>query len=328
MAIVVYQCDTCERTIEVPRQPKGLEVMSRCIITQGCRGKLFQTDLKIDYVRGQFPPRVEGLDDWIQRQALFTYRQTVENDEWVVEHNLGSNPAIQVFVDRPNGLLEIIPLEIEIVDANNTIIRFDRDETGIAQLVSRITNPDILQALAVPEEQVNITQITNGSELTFATLYAASGSPLNANITVDITYVLNNGTTLLKQYLVDDNPSITSPWVNYNEIIFKGRTYLVRSFNIIIPEITNGTISNGASFYFSNISNQIAGTYTGFRPLESIILLANDPYAIADKNKSQFINLLSINSALDATNAFFYNNGELFASNNIIQSVFPPIRQK
>ena len=68
MAIVVYNCDTCKREVELPQNKEGLEVIQRCIITAGCRGKLYQTDLKLNHIRGKLPDSVIGLVDWSQRE--------------------------------------------------------------------------------------------------------------------------------------------------------------------------------------------------------------------------------------------------------------------
>ena len=99
MAIVVYKCDVCKRDIELEQNIKGLENIQRCTITHGCRGKLYQTKVLPDYVRGRLPDQVAGLDDWRQRTVLYNHEQTIESDSWLVNHNLGTFPSVSVFVN-------------------------------------------------------------------------------------------------------------------------------------------------------------------------------------------------------------------------------------
>jgi len=125
MAIVVYKCDTCKRDIELIRNIEGLETVQRCVITLGCRGKLYQTKVHPDFTRAALPTDVLGLDNWLQRKVLHNHEQTIESTEWLVTHELGTFPAISVFVDRPttedpNNREEILPTDIRIVD-NDTL---------------------------------------------------------------------------------------------------------------------------------------------------------------------------------------------------------------
>src|ERR1700675_4297703 len=97
MAIVIYECDRCKRTIQMPQNTQGLEVMGNCIITESCHGNLqFQQTLQT-YKTGQPTPIAQGLEDWVQRKALFTFKQTLKNTIWKVDHGMGINPSVKVY---------------------------------------------------------------------------------------------------------------------------------------------------------------------------------------------------------------------------------------
>ena len=64
MAVVQFLCDTCKRTIEIPQDPRKLEVIKRCVITEGCRGNLLQQRVFQNFVRGRPTEPVTGLEDW------------------------------------------------------------------------------------------------------------------------------------------------------------------------------------------------------------------------------------------------------------------------
>ena len=149
MSIVVYRCDVCTREIELQKNPNGVETIQRCKITHGCRGKLYQVDVLPDYIRGSLPDNVTGLENWVQRRVLSDHTQSIERSEWTVTHNLGAFPSYSVFVDRPlvddlEHREEITPTDVEIVDSNTLILKFDRNWSGIAQFVARASDPQLL----------------------------------------------------------------------------------------------------------------------------------------------------------------------------------------
>ena len=127
MAIVEYKCDVCKRTTQIPRNEKGLERIQRCIITQGCRGKLYQNNLFEDFVRGSLPDQVAGLNNWVQRKVLHNHEQPIERTEWIIEHNMGTLPTINVFIDQlgTDDRLEIIPENVTIIDKNAVSLTFE-----------------------------------------------------------------------------------------------------------------------------------------------------------------------------------------------------------
>ncbi len=323
MSIVVYKCPICDRTIDIVRNEQGLETVGRCIITDGCRGQLYQLSVKQDFSRGQFPSAVAGLTDWSQREILYNHIQSVEDSVWLITHNLGVNPSVQVHVDRPSGdttvLVEVEPDSIVIISENVLQVNLSRDESGIAQCIGRSSRP-VIKNVRVEEETTTITpfQLSGNSEISIATLDSST------NNTFVFTFVTPDGRTIDLTYIVDDVPSIVSPGSTTDKVFFHGKSYTVRSFSGIDQVlITNGSVSDSSSFYIKTVD-----VGSGARPMlaeEVIFLLADSPYAETDRIDDRFIDPTVI-GADEATFSFFYENGEFYAYDNLIETVFPNIR--
>ena len=316
MAVVTYTCDVCKRSIDVPENKRGLTVVQRCIITAQCKGKLHQVSANRDYTRGQRPPSVEGLDDWKPRSALYNFKQTIKSNIWEIEHNLGNNPAVLIYVlddlVDPPVLKEVSIDSVKIVtiDSNNLTITFPKAEAGQVQCISRATVPAKITA----QTSVSTTQITHNGELTIAT---------NDNvwdhfdtIPITITFITPVNTYASLDYEVGYEPSlVNSAWANSSSIFLKNRKYTVRSFNVINdnPSFTNGTIPNG-----SKISS-IQYTGSSGKGDDIIVLLANSPYTIYDKIIDKYISFDYV-----AANVLI-NNEELYAYDSIIEVLYPSV---
>lgn len=341
MAIIRYGCTVCKRELEIPENKRGLEVIHRCIITDGCRGYLYKLERKQDFIRGEFPSKVPGLIDFTARRVLYNHEQAVAAREWYVVHNLGVAPSVQVLVNRSvitSEIQEEIPCILrnntetfeqvettdftkEITSPNTLTIRFTDPQSGLAQMIARSTAP------VVTEEVVATTsstfQITNDSLLTIATLNNTIPSTQSVNINIVFTPPGEASLSPIT-YTASSSVASESPWNDFSTILIQGKQYKVRSFDTYITEMANGTIPNGSSFYINKI-----GVGSPLRTLttgEVIILLALSPYADIDKITNQLIDT----NRIDATNAelaLFYQSRELYAFTSIISSTFPPIRE-
>jgi hypothetical protein len=329
MAIVVYKCDVCKREIERIRNPKGLDTIQKCIITHGCRGKLYQIKVLEDYSRGSFPEDVSGLDNWLQRKVLYNHNQAIERTEWIITHNLGTLPAIQVFVNRPiegneDNQEEIQPLDIILVDNNTIKVVFDRKYAGIAQLTTRQSDPNLLNPVTpTSTAETTFQQISNNGEITIATRISTVGTNVNTNI--KLLFNTTQGSTPTISFNADDQPALDSAWNDFNTIILKGKIYTVRSFNAITSEMTSGIIGNGSTFVFSAIDPISTQAFRNITSDEVILLTANSPYSTFDKIVDKYVDVSD--SSSDATVFdFFYDSGEFFVQSTIIQSIYPHIR--
>lgn len=328
MAVVVYKCDTCKRELEKIRDIAGMEVVSRCTISLGCRGKLYQERILNDYKRGSLPSRVSGLTDWQQRRVLYNHEQPIQNTEWIITHNLGTVPSISVYVDRPiegddENREEIIPQDVRIINADIMVLTFDREWSGIAQLVARQSDPDLLTPrLRLVTEETTQVQLSATGEMTIATRLKEGAEPAALNIHVN--YTTTAGIDSVITYVADDQPSIASPWRNVDTIVVRGKVFTVRSYQSITAEMTTGFISSGSTFRFTEVDPTNTETYRDIERGEILILLAASPYELADKITNQIIDVTNVTEETNQF-AFYYDTGEMIALDTVVKTIFPPI---
>lgn len=336
MAIVVYKCDVCKREKEFQRNIEGLEKVQRCTITHGCRGKLFQTGVLDDYIRASAPERVLGLDEWRQRKVLYNHTQSIARDSWIIEHNLGTFPSISVFVNipiegDPDNVEEIQPTDTIVVDENNMVLNFDRSWSGLAQLVARQSDPNLLKPFTriVDTTVQTLQQISISGEIAIATRISTVAECDDISLTV--SYNTTQNTTIEKTYTVNDNLlDSTSSWRDFDKVVIKGKIYTIRSYQGIYQDMQDETISSGSTFNFANITP----CPTGAPPAavsrdilqdEVYILFANEPFDTVDKLTGQYIDVFDV-TGNGNTFSLLYDTGEFFAQKDIIQDTYPPIR--
>jgi len=316
---IVYQCDTCSRKVRVPLNIYSFDVVQRCIITENCPGKLFPVkNLKEINETPVFPPEVPGLEDWFQRKILFNHVQSIANQVWLIQHNLGSKPLVQVLIDRQISndeftQVELAPDEFEVItiDLNTVQVVLFRAESGIAQCIGtaslNLINPQVITTVTLSD-----IQLTGDAELTIAT------SDPSTLISVTIVFKGNNPDTVVSYVGVDNAPSIDSPWVGANIVHIAGKNYTVRSFNILtnLPAaayFSNGLINDGSQIFFTGFSSEIN---------QNFILLGRPPFSAVDRITDQVIDIATIDPVAPAT---YYNRGEMFANPAAIRSIYPPV---
>lgn len=259
MAVVIYQCTVCKREIELIRNKRGLETVGPCTITHGCRGRLHQQDVRLDFVRGRQVPDVVGLENWRQRKMLYNHTQVLEQQTWVIKHSLGTFPSVQVFVKRPlsenqENLEEITPKDVWIVDDNTLEVVFEKVESGVAQVLARSSDPDLIQPRIQPEfaPPIEKMQLTNSGEITVAVKADIIGN-INDPISFTMQYRTADGSLIEQDYVADSTPSILSPWRDKDTIVIKGKSYNVRSFQLINQLMVEGTVITGSTMEFKRI---------------------------------------------------------------------------
>lgn len=319
MAVVVFKCDTCNREIEKIRKPETIEVIQRCVITSGCRGKLYQENVLQDYSRGTLPNDVPGLTNWIQRRKLYTHRQTLQRKVWTITHNLNTIPSVQIYGDSSGSLIPVTPLSIDIVDENTLTITLSRDYSGIAQLIARSSEQEADQEQSETMQQQNI-QITNDGIITIAVLEeATAGSPATNivpgdNITVNF---FNSSLNTQVNYQIQ-NTTITSPWSDYNRVLIQNKVYNIYQAE---PQSSLLNIQNGSSFYFNFDSVSYNLTTNNDK---MFVLFAYPPQQTFDKATDKYLDVTKINSP--NTQLGFISNQQLNVPENLIDNVYPPIR--
>lgn len=314
----VYECDICKRRSRVPTNRQGLDVMPRCNITSGCKGYLHRvTALRDVNSTPSTPPEIEGVQDWYQRNVLYTHQQPIRSEMWVVEHNLQNIPVMHLFVERESStgvtLEPYTNFTTEVVDANTLIIRFATAQSGQVQCVSLVS-----------KNAVNY--ITRPSTSTGASIPASSTSGEITIATLDTTHLVDIqlnfaavGTTV--GYVgVDNIPSVQSAWIGVNHIIVNGRKYTVRSFNIASGSaaelFATGVIPSGTAFAFSQINGTI------IQPNQVLVLLSNTPHTFADRIYDQYIDVTHVSAS---TPELYYATGAVMAQSSIVRTTYPHI---
>ena len=312
----VHQCDVCQRYVRLPTNSQGLDVIQRCIITKNCSGSLHRIlNSKRITQTPSSTPAVDGVDDWFQRNVIFTHTQVVGARKWIIAHNFGNVPVVQVFVQRVNGtslkneLVETTDCIIEST-STTTVVTFTTAQQGVAQCLS------LSSASLKPEVTIlkDLELLTNAGELTIATL---DNSP---SINITLSYVnTEDGSSVDVTYgSVDNSPSVKSPWAGTSIILLNGKQRFVRSFNIIT--------TFGGSVFFSNSQNITNGLQVNFPSLaanhanENVILFGKPPFATVDKVLTEY---LDVGYASDGK--ILLDNKNLYTGSNNKRSTYPPI---
>lgn len=207
------------------------------------------------------------------------------------------------------------PKNMQIIDANSTLLEFDTPCSGTAQCVA-LASQNTLAGRRQTVASDSVFKLTNNGEITIATTAAAS------LITTVITFksaVLRDGVNAVFGD-VDNIASVASPWVGVRRVFVNNKTLYVRSFNIANTPPVPGIMTSGnvnpiqAEFTFSNFGNKL---------YENYILLGNSPYATVDRIYDRIIDI----GALSRTSPeIYYSNGEVYVKSSVIQNVYPVIK--
>lgn len=97
----VYKCDTCNRKVRVATSKDGIDVVQRCIITHGCKGKLYRVrDARDANSTSAFPAEVPGIQDWFQRRVVYDHSQPIKSQKWLIKHNLQNKPIVYAYTTK------------------------------------------------------------------------------------------------------------------------------------------------------------------------------------------------------------------------------------
>ncbi len=301
-AVVLFRCSGCNRLIHLRENEKGVTTVGLCTLTEGCTGALVQTDRVQTTATPPIADNIPDVVNRVERNVLFNHSQGIVSNIWTVTHNLGTNPVVQVAVDRPGQTerVEIEPQLIEIVDKNTTRITFDRNESGIAQFLSRSSSSSASATTAVAEP--TRFQLTASGIMTIATTL------LETN--VGITYIDDVGNTTSQIYPITYPPTTESPWSDSVTVVLNGIEYNVGTID------TNGFGIDPSSFFFDGLGTA--------QPENMFLPLAQAPFNNIDKIKRKVVFVEGIGAA-EAVNSFAVANGQHFVVDTIIEEVYPPV---
>lgn len=336
MTTINFQCNVCQRFIQLQENPQGLTVFGKCIITEGCLGQLNTVSRNIDSNRDVYPDSVEGLLDYFPRKAFFQYTQSILATTWNINHDLSTSPAVVVYVNTIENapLVQLNPnkFTITILTKDTLTITLQQPYMGIAQCIARSTTVTAnLPPIASTQVQVTV----NGIMTLAVQEYIANIPPLSTvvmdnapfSLLVNVKQPSQTLTTTAENVLPTINSEST--WSDWPKILVRKRkNYLVRTLNVLNLGAFNGTsvnnIQNGTQVSFSDV----LFPFSSFRAINSreiLVLLTNAPYTNIDKVKGKIIDLGDmINSPI---NYFTFTNGDLFVDSSLIDISFPSTSQ-
>lgn len=350
MAVVVYQCDTCKRETYRQQNRRGLDVISRCIITSGCHGKLNLQEVKPSYAIGHATTPVIGLADWSARKVLFTYHQGFLKKTWEISHKLNNQPSVTVYVYK-DGLNSTTLVKEEpesiVYTSNDTItLTFRNAVTGIAQCQARSASDGQNITTLIPVDttptDANVFStdrsfgITNGmdaGELTLATrvgTVAISGFAPTQEIQLTAHFLSPTDLSeiavpvVMTMRTVNNTPVDTtgSPWAGSKYATIRGRKYLLRSVNLHTDgNLTLRGIPQGAPCYFTV---KYLGQDRTLVEDEMLILTSSHPHHSVDRNYSEIADLAKLTKD-KATAYTSYVDDDLLGNTSLLEEIFPSI---
>lgn len=362
MAVVVYECDTCKRDVYRKQNTQGIDIVGRCIITDGCKGKLLQKEIKPSHAVGHSTAPVIGLRDWEPRKILYTHTQGLAKKQWVIQHNMGGMPIVNVFSYSVDGSLKlnpIVPLDIEFTSSNVVTISFATSVAGVSQLLMRSSvadqsittlKPRLIESNFNPDLFILSESLfmTNGAEsygeLTIATR-VATRDRLNYGFDPYEEFVIQphylspaTGKEILPLMpamhfrAVDKLPvdTASSPWAGVTKTVIQGAQYIVRSANIHPAAGTLPTlgIPEGSPVYFTvKLWNAAEQAYTTDRVLkkgELLGLMADSPFLTVDKILDKYVDLSQVTEAT-APRQLVYTDYNWRVNPSLLTKTYPTI---
>ncbi|QDJ96518.1 gene transfer agent host specificity protein [Xanthomonas phage Xoo-sp13] len=364
MATISFKCDTCKRTVELVENPQGFTVVGKCVITNGCVGRLYKTGRNPNNVRESAPTYVEGLDNYVPRRTFYEFNQTLASNKWDVTHNMGILPSTFVYIRQDNGTY--VPADnssytVTPLSKNRITITFPQKVVGILQCIAKSTVPLVPSTLPAAE---SLFQVSANGVVTFAvpkyitqlrgSVPAVSSPVVTPTITPSVTPTstpvslpVNMSTTGNIQIEIEitkpnedpficfeDFPNVISnesPWAGWSEVLVaKRRNYSVRSANLLrlkvfgSADLEAGDIPNGTRLRFLRIDFG-DGRKEAIPSRTLLMLLAKSPYAFVDKVKDRIVDVGELIG--DSPDYFIYNNGELFLDSSKVEKSYPDINR-
>lgn len=363
MATISYKCDTCKRKVELVENPQGFTVVGKCVITNGCTGRLYKTERNPNNVRESSPSYVEGLNNYVPRRAFHQFAQTLSSDKWKVVHDMGVLPSTFVYLLQPDGSYlqqDNSAYTLKAVDKNTILITFPTKVKGIVQCVAKSTVPIVPSTLPEAEE---LFQVSTKGVITFAVpkfLTQTNGSippvsppaitptltpsptptstpftlPLNlcasdSVIQIEIEITKPNEDPFVCFEDVSNFTDINSPWNGWGELLVSNRrNYCMRTVSIL-----KLNVFGNAELKASDIPN---GTRIRFLRIDYgtgrkeeipsrglLMLLSKSPYEYVDKVKNRIVDVGELIG--DTPDYFIYRDGELFLDEAKIEKTYPDI---
>ncbi|BBA65518.1 hypothetical protein [Xanthomonas phage XacN1] len=363
MATISYRCDTCKRAIELVENPQGFTVVGKCVITNGCVGRLYRTERNPNNVRESAPTYVSGLDNYVPRRAFYEFAQTLASDKWKVTHNMGILPSTFVYLQQEDGtfaLSDNSAYKVTPVDKNTVMVTFPTKVRGIIQCVAKSTVP-LVPPTVTPEAaqfQVSATgvitfaipkyltqirgQIPQVSAPTVTPTLTPSPTPTQTPINMPLNLCEESNVIQIEIEITKPNEdpfvcfeeveNVTdnrSPWNGWGEVLVgKRRNYCLRTIDLLkLKVFGNANLQPGDIPDGTRIRFLRIDYGTGRKeaiPSRGLLmLLAKSPYAYADKIKDRLVDVGELIG--DTPDYFVYRGGELFLNETKVERSYPDI---
>lgn len=338
MSTISYNCDTCKRDIELLENIQGITVFSKCVITDGCKGKLHVTARNPDSIREEYPQPITGLQNYSPRRVFYSHIQENLTNIWKFIHNLSVEPSITIYCDENGQLVEIDENDyiVDTLDDNNTIITFNEPKSGVAHLIARSSVP-ITPKIEV--SAVNTKQLSKDGLITFAVPeFINFTTPVYdmATTNIQVAILLEVPDEEVQECIETITPTIdaNSPWFSWDKILLRNRRVLlprtthILDFNVFEDSTFKlSDIENGTTLRFTRIrfGDDTLG-YTKWYTINSrllFILLSQTPHSNVDKLLGTILDMGElVNEEYDYLT---FIDGELFANESSLDNVYPDI---
>lgn len=334
MATNTYRCDTCKRDAEILERTSGLDTLSRCIITSGCRGRLYRVERNPNNVRETLPPPVPGLVDYFPRKKLVTKNQSFPSNRWRFVHDLNTIPAIFIYVD--DRKLSESEYSIDLLDRTTVEVSFPSAVSGTIQLISRSSADS---STPFVQNNVQTYPVSANGILTFAIpkFITQNASPppsppidlATAQIEIEVFVKLpNEEEVACFETLI--NGSLNPAWAGWNLILVRKRkNYYVRSkkfgdFKALTAFVLNrNEIPAGTEIRFGRIDYGF-GQKVQIPPRGLMILLSTAPHSQVDKIKNKIID---VSELADSGSPLVYMGGGFTVDTKFVEETYPEIQR-
>lgn len=335
MSTISYKCDTCKREIELIENIQGMTVFSKCVITEGCKGKLYATDRNPDSIRERLPSDLSPLEDYTPRRTFFEFNQNILSDTWKIQHNMSVFPAVTVYVDIDGVIMELAADDytINLISNNNLEITFPAPTKGVVHLVARSSVPLKPSTQLEPDD---LFQVSHDGIMTVAVpkyiIHSSTSLPVdlqNVSIEIEICLEIPDREPIVCIEQFPPELDSDSPWVGWDEILvrkrrnFYPRTKKILDLNVFedstftLDDIEDGTILTFKRVNFGD------GVYRNIESRALLMLLAKKPFEPFDKILDNVIDIGELSS--ETPDFLIFSEGDLYSGNTAIERIYPDI---
>jgi len=341
MSTVRYQCDTCKREIDLIENKSGLTTFGRCVITDGCRGRLYKISRNPNNIREFLEePTIPNIKNRIPRRAFFSFTQNVPKRVWQVRHDLGNYPAVVIYDTSDTSVAPVIlardQYNIVVIDDNTLEITFNSAREGIIHCISRSTKP--LDPVSVDDILDDLTTVTHSGVMNLGVLSKIqdlNGNTVNTGNSFDLYLNISiqepNQQEIFCREIIRGNREGASAWSDWKSLLSrKRRVYNIKTFNIkdfvVIQDMYDDAadIPDGTRLKIISASYDGGSNYEDIRSRNIIGLLSDDPHTVMDKVRNKLYDIGDISrSSVNATYQII--GGELYIPSDQIEIIYPSI---